>query len=283
MPLDRATVLKREKLDLKAIRSATLSVVRLRLIRSERRGYVRSGVVLLLLENQEQHEIRLRAGHCQHVLSRSLETDEQREERRTATRQRPLRTLRLIYRKNVTESKSRVIIIELCKWLDHKMCSTGSILLLFVLNMLSSSTHAFRLTEDMNWVEDPADAWPYSSNQLETRVVVLLLNVKNYIGYLTKKQMKDFDTIHEIVYTTEDAAVADCDEWLPREWGFFICIRNIGNFPGLGSGAVLYTRNRVFGIGSFAMFKDDIGVFVFTDVRPYTELIEKTCSDEEFT
>lgn len=102
------------------------------------------------------------------------------------------------------------------------------------------------------------------------------------LGYMSKKQMQDFDTIHEIILEANDAALVDCDEWLPRQWGFFICIRNIGNFPGLGSGATLVSKNKLFGIGSFAMFKNDVGILVFTDVRRYGELIQKTCGDEEF-
>ncbi|KAJ8719784.1 hypothetical protein PYW08_011959 [Mythimna loreyi] len=103
------------------------------------------------------------------------------------------------------------------------------------------------------------------------------------LGYLTKKQMKDYDTLHEILYKADDAVLVDCDEWLPREWGFFICIRNIGNFPGIGSGATLFSNEKLFGIASFAMFKQNTGILVFTDVRKYEELIEKTCGDEEFT
>ena len=103
------------------------------------------------------------------------------------------------------------------------------------------------------------------------------------LGFRNEEEKQDYDKIVTSIYEEEDLVLVDCAEWLPRLWGFYICIRNIHNFSGLGSGASLFTQRKLFGIGSFAMFKNDTGILVFTDVRYYVDLIMKTCGDEEFT
>lgn len=103
------------------------------------------------------------------------------------------------------------------------------------------------------------------------------------LGYKDKQEMPYYDGIVKTIYDEDDNVLEDCEELLPRQWGYFICITNIENFPGLSSSAILYSNFKIFGIGSFAMFKNDSGILVFTDVRPYTELIMDTCGDEEFT
>lgn len=74
-------------------------------------------------------------------------------------------------------------------------------------------------------------------------------------------------------FNGSDHALADCDEWIPREWGMFICVLNKRRLPRLASGAALYSRKLLFGIGSFTLYKGNSSIIVFTDVRPYESLI----------
>ena len=102
------------------------------------------------------------------------------------------------------------------------------------------------------------------------------------LEFRNEEEMDDYDKIVTYIYN-DDSILVDCAEWLPRHWGFFICIRNIYNVAGLSSGATLFTKRKLFGIGSFVVFKNDTGILVFTDVRYYVDLIMKTCGDDEFT
>lgn len=63
----------------------------------------------------------------------------------------------------------------------------------------------------------------------------------------------------------------DCDFYIPREWGRFICIKNDFNIVGVQSGAPLMHRGLIYGIGSFALQKGNENILVFTDVRGYSE------------
>ena len=87
-----------------------------------------------------------------------------------------------------------------------------------------------------------------------------------------------FYRVRMIEYEPDDDAVVHCDVWLPKEWGYFICILNKDNYPVLGAGALLVSENKVFGVAGFVMFRGEKSIFVFTDVRPYYDLIYKTCT-----
>lgn len=80
-------------------------------------------------------------------------------------------------------------------------------------------------------------------------------------------------------FTTEDDVIVDCDYYIPNYWGHFLCLRNIHGLRSLPSGAILVSNLTVFGIGSFAYNREDVGILVFTDVRPYYDLIMQTMTD----
>lgn len=65
----------------------------------------------------------------------------------------------------------------------------------------------------------------------------------------------------------DEAVLVDCDDYIPRDWGRFICIVNINNSTGVQSGSPLIQRHLVYGIESFALEKGEDKILVFTDVR----------------
>lgn len=98
---------------------------------------------------------------------------------------------------------------------------------------------------------------------------------------LTNEDITKYRRLKIVEYEPDDNAEVNCDEWFPREWGYFICILNKGNYPGVSSGAMLVSDFKVFGVGSFAMFRGERGILAFTDVRPYSEHINNTCTYED--
>ncbi|PZC77746.1 hypothetical protein B5X24_HaOG203046 [Helicoverpa armigera] len=101
------------------------------------------------------------------------------------------------------------------------------------------------------------------------------------LGFKNNEHIKRYYGLEKVEYKLEDYALVDCETWLPRDWGHFICVLNLGDYPALGSGAWLVSDNKVFGIGSFAFFRGKEGIFVFTDVRRYYNLIMNTCTYED--
>ncbi|KAG6461703.1 hypothetical protein O3G_MSEX012815 [Manduca sexta] len=101
------------------------------------------------------------------------------------------------------------------------------------------------------------------------------------IGHETDKHIyKNFQLLRHD-YDSEDNVVVDCDQWIPRQWGHFICLRNVNDFEAIASGAALFYNSTLYGIGSFALRKGKKGILVFTDVRPYYGLINETCSTKD--
>lgn len=88
-----------------------------------------------------------------------------------------------------------------------------------------------------------------------------------------KEALKRMRDTYVGYYTQSDNVLVDCDEWIPRDWGYFICVLNKKGLRRLASGAALYSRGLLFGIGSFTLFKGNHSILVFTDVRPYESLI----------
>lgn len=80
---------------------------------------------------------------------------------------------------------------------------------------------------------------------------------------------------------SSDDIIVNCDSYITKLLGHFICIRNIYEKRGLSSGAVLVSNETVFGIGSFAIKRENDGILVFTDVRPYHDLIMNTMTDAD--
>lgn len=97
------------------------------------------------------------------------------------------------------------------------------------------------------------------------------------LGFRSRGHIKTSDKLLSRSYEAEEDVLEDCDEWIPRHWGHFICIRDEDNYEGVGSGALLFHRRVLFGIGSFALKKLNTSILVFTDVRPYHSLLNKTC------
>lgn len=71
----------------------------------------------------------------------------------------------------------------------------------------------------------------------------------------------------------------DCTSWLPKTWGYFICMRNDRKFKGFASSAMLFTNETLIGVGSFTIWRGKTSVLVFTDIRPYSRLINNTCTE----
>lgn len=76
----------------------------------------------------------------------------------------------------------------------------------------------------------------------------------------------------------DEKVLVDCEEWLPRTWGWFICLNNSYGIPQIGSGAMLYAHGKLFGVGSFTLNKGTDSLLVFTDVRKYHHLLNTTCT-----
>uniref|UniRef100_A0A2A4IRU6 Uncharacterized protein n=1 Tax=Heliothis virescens TaxID=7102 RepID=A0A2A4IRU6_HELVI len=102
------------------------------------------------------------------------------------------------------------------------------------------------------------------------------------LGYKTKKEMTDYNKIRPFLIKSVEKSLVNCEEWMPRPWGYFICFNNTDNHYGLGSGAMLFSKYKLFGVGSFLLFRQTKSILVFTDIRPYRKLLFQTCSDKEF-
>ncbi|XP_028178302.1 uncharacterized protein LOC114365824 [Ostrinia furnacalis] len=94
--------------------------------------------------------------------------------------------------------------------------------------------------------------------------------------YLHRK--REWDTImRSKAYEEDESVIEDCEEYMPRYWGYFICIRNVDNSKRIRSGALLFYNNTLYGVSSFVLKKGNDSILVFTDVRPYTDLIFDIC------
>ncbi|KAF9796067.1 hypothetical protein SFRURICE_006846 [Spodoptera frugiperda] len=103
------------------------------------------------------------------------------------------------------------------------------------------------------------------------------------LGFINETQAKEYKKMCSFIFYSNPVDILDCDSWIPREWGYFICIRNYLSVPVLPSGAILLERHRkVLGIGSFMLTRNGEEILVFTDVRPYRNQILHACSIYEF-
>jgi hypothetical protein len=100
------------------------------------------------------------------------------------------------------------------------------------------------------------------------------------LGYKNNEQSVTYDMLNSKTFESKNSIV-DCDEWMIRDWGHFICVLNEDGFLGIGSGAVLVENHKLYGIGSFSLKKGNLSILVFTDVRPYHPYIFNTCVDVE--
>lgn len=87
-------------------------------------------------------------------------------------------------------------------------------------------------------------------------------------AFVDRTHIQQSIELEAIDYSVESVLV-DCDEWVPRTWGYFICILNIEQFMGINSGAALLYNSVVVGIGSFSLARGNESVLLFTDMRKY--------------
>lgn len=88
-------------------------------------------------------------------------------------------------------------------------------------------------------------------------------------GYVDQDHVEKMNQLEVDLY--REGYRVECDDYIPREWGRFICIRSDWKVVGVHSGAPLIHRGLVYGIGSFALQKGDETILVYTDIRGYTE------------
>ncbi|CAH0403008.1 unnamed protein product [Chilo suppressalis] len=102
------------------------------------------------------------------------------------------------------------------------------------------------------------------------------------LGYKDAKHIANGNGSILSTYEYEEGSnvVTDCDEWIIRDWGRVICIKNDDNNLGIASGSLLVYNNKLFGIGSFTLNKGNVSIFVFTDVRKYRREIFNKCVRE---
>lgn len=86
-------------------------------------------------------------------------------------------------------------------------------------------------------------------------------------GSIDEDHVKRMNVMEVDIY--DEDVLLDCDDYIPRDWGRFICINNVNNSTGIQSGAPLMHRGMIYGIGCFAIEKGEEKVLVFTDVRDY--------------
>lgn len=91
-------------------------------------------------------------------------------------------------------------------------------------------------------------------------------------GYIDALHVKQ-DYQLEVTEFTVEEALADCDYYVPRNWGRFICVLNIERFVGVETGSPLLHDGVLLGIGAFALSRGHDEVLVYTDIRQYPELV----------
>lgn len=99
------------------------------------------------------------------------------------------------------------------------------------------------------------------------------------LGHLNEKHVDQHRFLE--LGKVEANDITNCEEWIPREWGYFICVLNVHKYPGLASGAMLFSGDKLFGVGSYALWKGSDGVLIFTDVRPYWGLMKQKCTEPD--
>ncbi|XP_013142253.1 PREDICTED: uncharacterized protein LOC106106246 isoform X1 [Papilio polytes] len=71
----------------------------------------------------------------------------------------------------------------------------------------------------------------------------------------------------------DEPVLVDCQEYIPKYWGYFICILNIDKYPVIQSGAPLIQNNRLWGVASFSLRRGKESIYAYTDLRPYRHMI----------
>ena len=81
-------------------------------------------------------------------------------------------------------------------------------------------------------------------------------------------------------YDIKKSNIVDCSKFLPKWWGKFICIINDIRFSGVQNGMGLhsvdlndYNKDYVTGLGCFEIRYNEERIWVFTDLRYYTDYV----------
>lgn len=102
------------------------------------------------------------------------------------------------------------------------------------------------------------------------------------LGFKSIPSVRNNGILEAVEYHDSDNVTVDCQDWLPVDWGYFICLWNDPDFSGFVAGAMLFSNKTLYGVGSFTLWRGKDSILVFTDVRPYNELIRNTCSKADF-
>ncbi|XP_028156234.1 uncharacterized protein LOC114349849 [Ostrinia furnacalis] len=173
---------------------------------------------------------------------------------------------------------------ELLKW-KHSHGHNMSIRPRHDLMIVRTNPREYAIRSGFSWIY-----WDYIGFKFPSPVHVAKQHYMlkdNYLtiaslGFTSYDLMRDSDTLLSRSYFAE-YAVTDCDEWLPRWWGHYICLNNLDNLKGVGSGAFLVHQNTLYGIGSFMLTKGNYSILVFTDVRKYYRMLGTACHEFEAT
>lgn len=88
-------------------------------------------------------------------------------------------------------------------------------------------------------------------------------------AHLDKKHIK---TNTDLEITDLPGYLVDCDEWMPREWGLFICVTDDEDLQHIPAGGPLineFEPGIIFGIASFSLKKGNDSILVFTNMKSY--------------
>lgn len=88
-------------------------------------------------------------------------------------------------------------------------------------------------------------------------------------GFIDQDHINRMDDLEVETFSHEEMVLVDCDEYVPEEWGRFICLKNLNNVTGVQSGSPLLQNGLIYGIGSFSIEMGNVNILVFTDVRDY--------------
>ncbi|CAB3241626.1 unnamed protein product [Arctia plantaginis] len=87
-------------------------------------------------------------------------------------------------------------------------------------------------------------------------------------GYADRLHVQQNIQLEAVDYLVDDVLV-DCDEWIPRSWGYFVCLLNVDNFVGISSGAALLHNGVFVAVGSFSLTRGSETILLLTDLRKY--------------
>lgn len=87
-------------------------------------------------------------------------------------------------------------------------------------------------------------------------------------GFIDRSHVKQNIDLEVVDFEVKNV-LQDCETWVPRGWGHFICLLNIENFVGVSAGSALFYNRRFIGIGSFSLLRGNESILLFTDLRKY--------------